>query len=274
MSLWTITAFKYAERNARTRQDSFILDDDHASPHAMDYYVWLLECGERRILVDTGYDTSEGARRDRPIEQEPVAMLANYGVAAADIDTIVLTHLHYDHAGSLGAFPNAQLIVQESEMAFATGPCMCHTHLRAPYTGAHICDMVRALFASRVRFVSGSTEIADGVEVHLIGGHSRGLQVVRVRTERGWVVLASDATHFYENFMSGKPFPIVVDLENMLSGFSRLYALGEHATHIIPGHDPLVRQAFPTLGSPNILALHAAPKSGIWADSGKATTTP
>ncbi len=268
--IWSITAFKYAERNARTRQDSFILDDDHTSPHAMDYYVWLLENGDRRILVDTGYDAKEGAERDRPIETDPATMLKSYGVHPDSIDTVILTHLHYDHAGSLAAFPDANLVVQEAEMAYATGPCMCHPALRLPYTGAHICDMVRALYVSRVQFVSGVGEVAPGVEVHLVGGHSRGLQVVRVRTQRGWVVLASDATHYYENFMSGRPFPIVVDLENMLTGFAKLLKLGGSASHIVPGHDPLVRAAYPSLGSPNILALHVEPKQGIWNTSGHA----
>ncbi len=269
MTDWTITAFKYAERNTRTRADSFIFDDDHARPHDMDYYVWLLEAEGRRILVDTGYDRVEGLARDRQIESDPVEMLAEAGHPPDRIDTVILTHLHYDHAGSLRAFPDARLVVQEAEMAFATGPCMCHDTLRMPFTGEHICDMVRALYAGRVTFVAGSAEVAPGVEVHLIGGHSRGLQVVRVRTARGWVVLASDATHFYENFLSAKPFPIVVDVGDMMAGFETIQRLGGSAEHIIPGHDPLVRAAYPKLGSPNIVSLDAPPRPGLWTPGGR-----
>ena len=138
MTTWEITAFKYAERNARTRKDSFIFDDDHAAPHAMDYYVWLLEADGRRILVDTGYDHAEAASRDRPIETPPEQMLAQRGIDANSIETVILTHLHYDHAGSLKAFPNARLCVQETEMANATGPCMSHDTLRMPFTGYHV----------------------------------------------------------------------------------------------------------------------------------------
>ncbi len=260
--IWTIHALKYAERNSRTRADSFLFDDDHASPHDMDYFLWTLECGDRRILVDTGYDTGEGARRDRPILREPVSMLADFGWDADRIDTVILTHLHYDHAGALPAFENAKLHVQEAEMAFATGPCMCHDVLRMPFTGAHVCDMVRALYVGRVEFTSGSREIAPGVEVHLIGGHSRGLQVVRVRTARGWVVLASDASHYYENYRLGKLFPIVVDPQPMLDGFQTLRRLADSDDHIIPGHDPLVRKLYPakTAGNTDVICLSAAPK--------------
>ena len=72
---WEAYALRYADRPGRTRADSFILDDDHASPHDMDYYVWLLRSGERTIVVDTGYDSAEGERRGRPIRRDPAEAL-------------------------------------------------------------------------------------------------------------------------------------------------------------------------------------------------------
>jgi glyoxylase-like metal-dependent hydrolase (beta-lactamase superfamily II) len=261
--VWEIHALKYAERNERTRNDSFMMDPHHQTQHDMDYYVWLLSNGERSILVDTGYDRNEAEARNRPIEQAPAEMLEAFGYPAFRIDEIILTHLHYDHAGSLKDFPQARLHVQAEEMQFATGPCMCHEHTRMPFTGEHVCDMVRSLYQGRVSFCEGSREIAPGVECHLVGGHSRGLQCVRVRTRRGWVVLASDASHYYENYRKGKPFPIVVDLENMMRGYDRLRDLADSDDHIIPGHDPLVRAIYPsvTAGDDRIVLLHADPQT-------------
>lgn len=260
--IWEAFALKYAERNSRTRAESFISDPHHSQQHDMDYYIWILRNGTRTILIDTGYDTEEANLRDRPIQTNPAEMVRQFGLDPNSIDTVVLTHLHYDHAGCLKAFPNATLHVQEIEMAYATGPCMCHDHIRAPFTGEHVCDMVRALFSGRVHFSSGSKTIAEGVETHLIGGHSRGLQCVRVKTQRGWIVLASDASHYYENYLDSKPFPIVVDLEDMLSGFKRIQELADGPDHIIPGHDPLVRKLYPSLvsGDDTVVALHATPK--------------
>lgn len=260
--LWEIYALKYAERNARTRAESFIADPHHDLPHAMDYFIWVLRNGSRTIVVDTGYDTQEAQARYREIQISPADKLRQFGVDPATVDTVIVTHLHYDHAGCLTAFPKARLHVQQAEMAFATGPCMCHDHLRAPFSGNHVCDMVRALFAGRVHFAAGSAGIADGVETHLVGGHSRGLQCVRVKTARGWVVLASDASHYYENHRLGKPFPILVDVEDMLSGFAKLKQLAESDNHIIPGHDPIVRSIYPPLftGDDSIVALHVPPK--------------
>lgn len=244
MSDWEIHAIKYADRNARTRTDSFIFDDNHDAPHAMDYFIWLLRQGDRVILVDTGYDEAEAAARDRPIRMDPRVALEPLGLRPEDVTEIIVTHLHYDHAGGLALFPNAHLHLQAAEMAFATGPCICHDTLRMPFTAGHVCEAVTRLYRGKLTFHDGDAEIADGVTVHCIGGHSRGLQAVRVRTQAGWMVLASDAAHYYENLWLRKPFPIVVDLQDMLDGFTWLETLASRRELIIPGHDPLVRQVF------------------------------
>ena len=78
--IWQVYALKYAERNSRTRADSFLFDDDHASPHDMDYFIWVLKSGDRTIVVDTGYDTKEANRRDRPIIRDPAQSLEAIGI--------------------------------------------------------------------------------------------------------------------------------------------------------------------------------------------------
>jgi glyoxylase-like metal-dependent hydrolase (beta-lactamase superfamily II) len=245
MSVWEVHAVKYADRNARTRAESFIFDDNHDAPHAMDYFMWVLRRDDEIILVDTGYDDAEATSRDRPIRMNPHEALTPLGLKPEDITTVIVTHLHYDHAGGLHLFPNATLHMQAAEMAFATGPCMCHDTLRMPFTADHVCEAVKRLYSGKITFHDGEAEVAEGVTVHCSGGHSRGVQCVRVRTSAGWLVLASDAAHYFENFEAGKPFPIVVDLQNMLDGFDTLYKLASSPNLIIPGHDPLVRSYFP-----------------------------
>ena len=263
MRTWQVHAVKYADRNARTRADSFIFDDNHDAPHPMDYFMWVLRSRDETILVDTGYDGEEGARRDRPIRLEPHTALAPFGITPDDITTLIVTHLHYDHAGGLHLFPNATLHMQAAEMVYATGPCMCHDTLRMPFTANHVCEAIKRLYSGKVIFHDGDAQIANGVTVHCIGGHSRGLQCVRVQTEAGWLVLASDATHFYENQRSRKPFPIVVDLDDMLNGFKKLEQLASHPDLIIPGHDPLVRQVFPQDIADHITRLDKGPTGPI-----------
>lgn len=259
MSDWQVHALKYADREERTRADSFVFADNHDAPHPMDYFIWVLRRGTEVILVDTGYDGAEATARGRPIRLEPQEALAPLGLTPDDITTLILTHLHYDHAGGLHLFPNATLHMQAAEMAYATGPCMCHDTLRMPFTAGHVCEAVKRLYSGKVVFHDGDAEIAEGVTVHCIGGHSRGLQAVRVRTSAGWLVLASDAAHYYENFQRRMPFPIVVDMQSMLDGFTRLRQLASRPDLIIPGHDPLVRERFPQDIAPHITRLDLGP---------------
>lgn len=263
MSDWEVFAVKYADRANRVRADSFIFDDNHDAPHAMDYFIWLLRRGSEVILVDTGYDAEEGRARGRPIRLDPGEALAPLGVTPETVTQLIVTHLHYDHAGGLHLFPNAVLHMQAAEMAYATGPCMCHDTLRMPFTAAHVCEAVQRLYSGKVVFHQGDAEISEGVTVHCIGGHSRGLQAVRVRTQAGWMVLASDATHFYENLWLRKPFPIVVDLQDMLEGFGTLEGLASRRDLVVPGHDPLVRRLYPSGPAEHVTRLDPGPQQQI-----------
>src|SRR5690606_30718323 len=135
--------------------------------------------------------------------------------------------------------------VQEREASFATGPCMCHANLRAAYDVEDTVRFVRNVYAERVFFHRDMSELLPGMTLHRIGGHTAGLQAVRVWTRRGWVVLASDASHLFENMRRGLPFPIVHSVEDMLEGYRTLARLADSQDHIVPGHDPLVMECYP-----------------------------
>jgi glyoxylase-like metal-dependent hydrolase (beta-lactamase superfamily II) len=254
--VYEILALKYAELTQRKRLESFIGADDHDQPHPIDYFVWAIRNAQRTIVVDTGFDAIEGAKRGRRVIRAPAAALEQIGIAAGQVDQVVITHLHYDHAGTLSAFPKARFHLQAAEMAYATGPCMCHTFLRHPFTVDHVCEMVKNVYSGRVIFQDGDAEVAPGVTVHKIGGHSRGLQSVRVATAHGPVVLASDASHFYENFEKGKVFPVTVDIADVLAGYQRIVALAGSPRRVVPGHDPLVLQRYPALNSETEGVVH------------------
>ena len=263
MSLWEIHALKYADRNARTRADSFTVDATPDLPHPMDYYIWLLRQGSRVILVDTGYDEGEGHARQRPVRMDARMALAPMGLTPEDITEVIVTHLHYDHAGGLHLFPNAKLHMQAVEMAFATGPRMCCDGQRAAYTADHICEAIKRLYSGKVVFHRGAAEIAEGVTVHHIGGHTAGLQCVRVRTQAGWMVLASDGAHFYENLFARKIFPIRADEDEVLAGYETLLSLASAPELVVPGHDPMVRAVYPTGPADFIHRLDVGPLKDI-----------
>jgi glyoxylase-like metal-dependent hydrolase (beta-lactamase superfamily II) len=82
--------------------------------------------------------------------------------------------------------------------------------------------------------------------VHKIGGHSKGLQCVRVKTKCGIVVLASDCCHLYSHMDEGRVFPITYSVGETLEGYKKLQKLaGGSRQHVVPGHDPDVLKRYP-----------------------------
>jgi len=216
----------------------------------LDYFVWLVRGAGREIVVDSGFSAAVAAKRAREHLRCPSEGLRLIGCEASAVRDVVITHLHYDHVGNFELFPAATFHLQDLEMRYATGRHMGEPVFRGAYEVEDVVGMVRGVYAGRVRFHDGDAELAPGVSLHLIGGHTMGLQVVRVATRRGHVVLASDASHFYANMEQARPFPIVFSVGDMVQGYRRLRALADSPDHIIPGHDPLVMRRYPAPEAP------------------------
>ena len=241
---WEVYAIRYAHHH-RTARENFIGGDPHDGPMPMDYFVWAVRSGQRVFVIDTGFDEAMGRKRGREMLRPPDKGLHELGIDAATVEDVILSHMHYDHCGNHKMFPAARYHVQDREMLFATGRHMCHAHMRIPFEEEDVVEMVRRLYAGRVVFHDGDAKIAPGLSVHHVGGHSMGLQMVRVNTRRGWVVLAADASHYYANMEQGRPYPITYSVAETLEGYRRAYELASSAEHVIPGHDPLVLERYP-----------------------------
>ncbi len=240
---YEIYAIKYGER-VGTRGGMFVYGDPHDAPMAMDYFVWAIRNAERTIVIDVGYGREEGERRGRKFLRSPADGLRLIGIEATEVKDVIVTHMHYDHVGNLQLFPNARFHIQDEELGYVTGRAMTHHVLRSSFALNDVVEMVRLLYGDRVVFHNGDDEVAPGVTVHHIPGHTRGLQSVRVHSERGGVVLASDAAHYYENLEKETPFATLENMFLMLEGFRRLRKLAPTDAHIVPGHDPAVLERY------------------------------
>ena len=242
---YEIHAIRYAHNPLARRSNNFIGGDPHDGPMPLDYFVWAIKGPDRTVILDTGFDEAMGARRGRQFLQSPSVGLKAIGVAPEQVGDVILSHMHYDHCGNYEMFPRAKYHLKDTEMAYCTGRCICHPGLRGPFEEEDVVSMVRKVFAGRVMFHDGAEEIAPGISVHLVGGHSKGLQITRVWTRRGWMVLASDASHFYANMEEGRAFPILHSHEDTLRGYETMRKLASQTNAIIPGRDPLVLQRYP-----------------------------
>ena len=257
-----VYAIRYGH-HARRSPANFIDGDPHDVLQPLDYFVWAIVGPSGVIVVDTGFDAAVAQSRGREVTKPVRDGLLALGIAPEAVKTVVISHLHYDHCGNHDLFPQARYHLQDREMAYATGRCMCHKLLRAPFDADDISAMVRKVFTGRTAFADGAAEIVPGVTVHRIGGHSMGLQSVRVKTRCGYVVLAADATHLYAHIDGGRVFPIVYNVADVLEGYETLKALASSPRYVVPGHDPLVLARYPA-AKPGlegwIVRLDAEPK--------------
>jgi glyoxylase-like metal-dependent hydrolase (beta-lactamase superfamily II) len=241
---YELFAMRYATRDAR-RYANFVGGDPHDASMPMDYFVWAARNADRTVVIDTGFTAETAARRKRDYLRTPASALAAVGIDCAAVSDVVITHMHYDHVGGYAAFPKAEFHLQDDEMRFSTGRHMRHSRFNHGYDVDDVEAMIRLTFERRVTFHCGDTDLFPGITLHRMGGHTAGLQCVRVHTARGYVVVASDTAHYYEHFETYRAFTTVFDVGEAIEAFDRLRLLADTPEHIVPGHDPLVMQRYP-----------------------------
>lgn len=210
--------------------------------------VWLIEGAKQRILVDTGLgDIDEVSRMQsrygvdfvasRTAEQDLASGLAEHGVTPADIDLVVLTHLHFDHIGNNQLFPNAKFVVQREELPQGLSPphfCMFY-YPEYSYKVAEVRD--------RLVVIDGDVEIEPGIRLLKIGGHTPGSMVVVVDTDLGRICLTSDVMYNYRNRDLNWPMGSFWNLPELMRGYDRLRMV---ADVLVPQHDWQFREEFPS----------------------------
>jgi glyoxylase-like metal-dependent hydrolase (beta-lactamase superfamily II) len=245
---YEVYAVRYGHHDRRS-PENFLGGDPHDILQPLAYFVWAIVGPHGTFVVDTGFDEAMARARGRQLVKPVGEGLAALGIPPDSVPDVIVTHLHYDHSGNHDLFPRARYHLQDAEMAYSTGRCMCHAQMRIPFETDDVVAMVRKVFAGRVVFHDGHEQLAPGLTVHHIGGHSKGLQCVRVKTARGHVVLASDASHLYAHMDDGRVFPVTYNVAETLEGYVTLRKLADSPDHVVPGHDPQVLDRYPAARS-------------------------
>jgi glyoxylase-like metal-dependent hydrolase (beta-lactamase superfamily II) len=255
-----VTIVRYGTRSTH-RADVYLnypLYREDDGPIDMDYFFWVVRTPTETILVDTGYSIAGGEKRGRTLLIDPAEALALAGVEPGSAPRIVITHGHYDHIGNLALFPDAEVILSRTEFDFWTGPHAGKALFHHSIEDDEIAHLRDAVARGRVTFFDEEYDVAPGVRVAEIGGHTPGQSVVFVDTSEGTVLLASDAVHYYEEYERDMVFTSVADLVEMYDSFAwiRELAASGAVAHVVSGHDPATLARFaPAAGA---LSAHAA----------------
>lgn len=207
-------------------------------PFVVDYYLWVLRSRSTTVLVDTGFARGPAETRGRTVLVDPVDAYALLGVDTSSELAVVVTHAHYDHIGNLRLFPHAEVVISRAELDFWSTPVAKKPLIGHFTEREEVAELVRAEREGRVRTFSGSTEVAHGVVVTEVGGHTPGQCMVTVPTSAGTVLLTSDAVHFAEELDRDMPFVAVTDLPAMYAGLQTVRDLVSSGSvdHVLTGH--------------------------------------
>ncbi|MBU2549320.1 MAG: N-acyl homoserine lactonase family protein [Proteobacteria bacterium] len=211
--------------------------------------IWSITGTRDNILVDLGPPDpprvleSQGFVMLRGERQQPRAALQAVGVDPCQVRTVILTHLHWDHAWGFHLFENARFIIQKKELEYALSPLPCH---RPAYYGKPPGQAQFVDYLDRLTVIEGDAVVEPGVEAVFIPSHTPGFQGVAVDTEKGRYFIAGDAVGLYECWETVPHIPsgIFNNLEDCYRSADKIERI---ADHVLPGHDARVfdRPSYP-----------------------------
>lgn len=245
MTTYTITTLRVGELMVPQGGGRVVRDPIHC---------WLVRGGGVNILVDSGM-TDAAVLRDRlkvdGVGGGHAALMQGLeaeGVSPSDIDYVVLTHLHFDHAQNLDLFPDACVVVQRDELFHAIDPTPTQ---RIYYFRETLTELIARKRPKQLRLVDGDAQFLPGLLLLKTPGHTPAMQVPVIDTEKGRVALVSDLGDHYRywfpddpratdkpmRFMAGSRLPSPIRSESERDFTASMARVLEHADIVVPAHD-------------------------------------
>jgi glyoxylase-like metal-dependent hydrolase (beta-lactamase superfamily II) len=228
-----------------TTRSQFLYRDGSNDVCTIAFYFWLVIGPEGPIVVDCAFGADEARRRGVRDYRDRTALLGACGVKPDEVKRVFMTHLHYDHWSGHDLFPNATFSIQRREIDFWRNDGGRFALFNSSADMTALAAVEHLTSAGRIHVVDGDWSVGAGLDAHLLGGHTPGLQTLSVSAGQDRVLIASDTFHFYENLSARKPVQVTVNMQQALQAMERIADLSHDNPDLaLPGHDPLVMQRF------------------------------
>jgi glyoxylase-like metal-dependent hydrolase (beta-lactamase superfamily II) len=213
--------------------------------------IWLIRGGGHTILFDSGFHR-DTFTRDFPMQDymRPDEAVKMAGVDPQDVTDIVISHAHWDHMGGIDLFPKATVWIQREEYRYYTGDAWRKGGNHGGIDPEDVQELVKLNTEHRVRVVDGgSVEIFPGITAYTGSRHTYASQYLCVAGSPTYV-LASDNAYFYLNLSAHLASATFSDADHAanIAQQKRMIELAGSPDRVVPGHDILQFQKFPTEG--------------------------
>jgi len=247
---YSIQAIRYASAEAEVAD--LVMGAPQGEKINIAMVIWLIRGGGRNILFDSGYhrDTFlkdfSSTGYIRPDEAVKLA-----GVQPGEVTDIVISHAHWDHLGGVDLFPKAVVWIQKEEFRYYTGDAWQPGGDHGGIDPEDVQQLVKLNTEGRLRLVDGdNVEIFPGIRAYTGARHTYASQYLRVEGTPPFV-LASDNCYLYRNLAEHKASATFSDADhaaNIRNQTRMIELAGGSADRVIPGHDALQFQKYPTDG--------------------------
>jgi glyoxylase-like metal-dependent hydrolase (beta-lactamase superfamily II) len=209
--------------------------------------VWVLKGGGRIAIVDSGFHRERYFRQFTVKDYiKPSEAIAPLGIGPDDVTDLLVTHLHWDHAGGIDLFPAARVWIQKEEYDYYAGEAWQSERTHGGIDAEDVLELVKRNTAGKVSFVRGDDETSmPGIGFGVGGRHTWASQFIAVETRHQVAVIASDNMYLYENMEKHLPVAQTLDAASNLRTQDRMRSLASEPRLLVPGHDPAVFERFP-----------------------------
>jgi len=215
------------------------------------FAVWLIRGGGHNVLFDSGFHREKWFK-EWPIKNylRPDEAVKLAGVQPEEITDVVISHAHWDHMGGIDLFPKATIWIQKEEFRYYTGDAWQPGGKHGGIDPDDAKELVRLNTEGRLRLVDGDdVEILPGIRAYTGGRHTFASQYLGIAGSPPFV-LASDNCYLYRNLAEHKASATFSDADwpANIKNQERMIRLAGSVDRVIPGHDILQFQKFPTQG--------------------------
>jgi glyoxylase-like metal-dependent hydrolase (beta-lactamase superfamily II) len=246
---YSIQAIRYA--SAEGEVAGLVMGAPKGEKISIAMVVWLIRGGGHNILFDSGYHRDTFLKyfpATEYIRPDQAVKLAN--VEPEEITDIVISHAHWDHLGGIDLFPKATVWIQKEEFRYYTGDAWQPGGNHGGIDPEDVRQLVKLNTEGRLRLVDGdNVEIFPGIRAYTGARHTFASQYLRVDGNPPFV-LASDNCYLYRNLAEHKASATFSEADQAanLKNQARMIELAGSADRVVPGHDMLQFQKFPTEG--------------------------